>query len=203
MSEIPQIYLVSPATISREFTDTLGACLDAVPVGCVRLSLPGQDADAIARAADQCREITDARDVALVLDTHIAIVARLGLDGVHLEGARNVAAARKELGADAIVGTFCGTSRHEGMSAGERGADYASFGPVSDTGLGDGSIAPLELFEWWSQMIELPIVAEGGMSDDAVTALTPYADFLGFGAELWQAPDPVAEIKRLFALLGG
>ena len=49
---------------------------------------------------------------------------------MHLtQGARGVRHARKELGADAIVGAFCGASRHEGMNAGEAGADYVSFAP--------------------------------------------------------------------------
>ncbi|HIE71875.1 MAG TPA: hypothetical protein EYP98_17775, partial [Planctomycetes bacterium] len=55
---------------------------------------------------------------------------RLGLDGVHLtDGSRSVRVARKELGPDAIVGAFCGTSRHDGMVAGEAGADYVALGP--------------------------------------------------------------------------
>ena len=36
---------------------------------------------------------------------------------------------------DAIVGAFCGTSRHDGMTAGEMGADYVSFGPVAAVSL--------------------------------------------------------------------
>jgi thiamine-phosphate pyrophosphorylase len=65
-------------------------------------------------------------------------VDRLGLDGVHLtDAARSVRATRKALGADAMVGAACGTSRHDGMAAGEAGADYIAFSPVGDTGLGD------------------------------------------------------------------
>ena len=59
---------------------------------------------------------------------------------MHLgDGARQVRAVRKALGADAIVGAFARASRHEGMTAAEIGADYVSFGPVGDTGLGDGA----------------------------------------------------------------
>ena len=86
---------------------------------------------------------------------------------MHLsDGARQVRAVRKALGADAIVGAFAHASRHDGLTAGEIGADYVSFGPVGATGLGDGSTAPLDLFEWWSEMIEVPVVAEGGLTPD-------------------------------------
>ena len=103
------------------------------------------------------REVTIARDVALVIERHILLVERLGLDGVHLtDGVRSVRKARKALGDDAIVGTYCAASRHDGMTAGEMGADYVSFGPVGDTPLGDGTTAGREIFEWWSEMIEGP-----------------------------------------------
>ena len=76
-----------------------------------------------------------ARDVPLVVADHYRLVARLGLDGVHLsDGARQVRAVRKALGQDAIVGAFAHASRHEGLTAGEIGADYVSFGPVGAIG---------------------------------------------------------------------
>src|SRR4028118_212806 len=62
---------------------------------------------------------------------HALLVSRLGLDGVPLlDAARSVRKVRKDLGDDAIVGAFCHASRHDGMTAGELGADYVSFGPV-------------------------------------------------------------------------
>ena len=77
------------------------------------------------------RGVTDARDIALVIADHTLLAERIGLDGVHLtDAARSVRHARKTLGEDAIVGSFCGGSRHDGMAAGEAGADYISFGPV-------------------------------------------------------------------------
>ena len=198
-SEQPQLYLITPPEIElMRFPDQLGACLDAVPVACVRLCLATKDEDRIARAADALLEITHARDVALVIDTHLMMVERLGLDGVHLtDGARSVRSARKALGDEAIVGTFCGTSRHDGMTAGELGADYISFGPVGDTALGDGRKAEAELFQWWSEMIEVPCVAEGALDDALVASLAPYTDFFGIGEEIWRTDDPVTALRAL------
>ena len=198
----PQIYLITPPDFElSRFPDLLARCLDATPVACVRLGLATRDEDRIARAADALREVTHARDVALVIDTHMLLVERLGLDGVHLtDGARSVRKARKDLGADAIVGAFCGQSRHDGMTAGELGADYVSFGPVGLTALGDGARAEADLFEWWSQMIEVPVVAEGGLSDAAILELAPHTDFFGLGDEIWSAEDPAAELRRRAAL---
>jgi len=136
--------------------------------------------------------------VALVIENHILMVERLGLDGVHLtDGARSVRKTRKDLGADAIVGAFCGVQRHEGMSAGEAGADYISFGPVGQTPLGDGNQVDLDVFEWWSEIIEVPVVAEGALTEELIRKLAPITDFIALGDEIWNGDDPVAELARL------
>jgi thiamine-phosphate pyrophosphorylase len=203
--EQPQIYLITPPEIElSHFPDDLARVLDAVDIACIRLSLATRDEDLILRAADVVRDVAHRFDVALVIDTHVVLAQRLGLDGVHLtDGARSVRMARKELGADAIVGAYCGQSRHDGMTAGEAGADYVSFGPVGETALGDGSRAEAELFDWWSQMIELPVVAEGGLTPDAIRALTPLTDFFGIGEEIWRSDDPVAALTTLKSAMSG
>jgi thiamine-phosphate pyrophosphorylase len=177
--------------------------LDSTEIACLRLSLASRDEDALLRAGDACRLIAHERDVAIVIEDHLLLVERLGLDGVHLtDGARSVRKARKDLGADAIVGAFCGTTRHEGMSAGEAGADYAAFGPIGQTALGKGESADFELFEWWSQVIEVPCIAEGALTAELVAKFGPVTDFFGIGAEIWGADDPVAALKALIAPLG-
>ncbi|EAR49778.1 thiamine-phosphate pyrophosphorylase, putative [Oceanicola granulosus HTCC2516] len=201
--DIPQIYLISPPDFDLSgFPDRLAACLDRVPVGCVRLALASHDEDRICRAADALREVTHARDVALVIDNHALLVERLGLDGVHLtDGARSVRTMRKSLDADAIVGAFCATSRHDGMSAAEAGADYVSFGPVGGMTLGDGRRAELDTFQWWSEMIEVPVVAEGALDAELVRSLAPHTDFLGLGEEIWRTDDPAETLAGLVAAL--
>jgi thiamine-phosphate pyrophosphorylase len=203
--EQPQIYLITPPEIElSHFPTDLAKVLEAAPIACIRLSLATRDEDLILRAADTVREVAHRFDVALVIDTHVVLAQRLGLDGVHLtDGARSVRMARKELGADAIVGAFCGQSRHDGMNAGEAGADYISFGPVGGTVLGDGSRAEAELFQWWSDMIELPVVAEGGLTPSLVRELTPITDFFGIGEEIWRSENPVAALKDLTAAMAG
>jgi thiamine-phosphate pyrophosphorylase len=203
--EQPQIYLITPPEIElSHFPTDLAKVLEAAPIACIRLSLATRDEDLILRAADTVREVAHRFDVALVIDTHVVLAQRLGLDGVHLtDGARSVRMARKELGADAIVGAFCGQSRHDGMNAGEAGADYISFGPVGGTVLGDGSRAESELFQWWSDMIELPVVAEGGLTPSLVRELTPITDFFGIGEEIWRSENPVAALKDLTAAMAG
>lgn len=202
--ERPQIILITPPAIDLEvFPDRLAAVLDAVEIACLRLSLATRDEDTLLRAGDACRLVAHDRDVAIVIENHVLLAERLGLDGVHLtDGARSVRKVRKDLGNDAIVGAFCGTTRHEGISAGEAGADYAAFGPVGDTTLGKGERAGFELFEWWSQMIEVPCIAEGALTAELIGQFGPVTDFFGLGEEIWGADDPAAALKALIAPLG-
>jgi thiamine-phosphate pyrophosphorylase len=77
-----------------------------------------------------------------------------------------------------------------------------SFGPIGSTGLGDGSHAEREIFEWWSEVIEVPIVAEGGLDAEHVASLAPVTDFLAFGEEIWREDDAAAALGRLISAIG-
>ncbi|MDT8855127.1 thiamine phosphate synthase [Paracoccaceae bacterium Fryx2] len=202
-TERPQIYLITPPDFDLEvFPDRLAAVLDGADVACVRLALATADEDRLARAADALRMVTHARDVALVIERHVLLVERLGLDGVHLtDGGRSIRKVRKDLGTEAIIGAFCGTTRHDGISAAEAGADYVAFGPVGETPLGDGSRADADLFAWWSEMIEVPVVAEGALTADLVATLGPVTDFFGLGTEIWREADALAALRTLLAPL--
>jgi thiamine-phosphate pyrophosphorylase len=199
--EQPQLYLITPPELDlQSFPDVLGKILDAHATSCVRLALSTRDEDDLARAADTLRVVTDAREVALVIADHTLLAERLGLDGVHLsDAARSVRHARKVLGPDAIVGSYCGGSRHDGMGAGEAGADYVAFGPVQATALDDGEIAEGDLFKWWSEVIEVPCVAEGQLDLAMIAALSSKTDFFGIGNEIWGQEDPLAALSALWS----
>jgi len=169
--EQAQLYLITPPAFElASFADTFQRVLDVAPVACVRLAIATKDEDQIARAGDALREICHARDIAIVIDSHIQLVERLGLDGVHLtDAARSVRHARKELGADAIIGSFCGGSRHDGLTAGEAGADYVSFSPCGNSALGDGS----DLRHGKAQRLG-NINAEMGLADKILRIFQPF-----------------------------
>jgi thiamine-phosphate pyrophosphorylase len=204
MTERAQITLITPPAFDLDiFPDQLATVLDGYDIACLRLSLASKDEDLIARAADTCRMVAHARDVAIVIDTHVMMVERLGLDGVHLtDGARQVRKIRETLGADAIVGAFCGITRHDGMNAAEAGADYVAFGPAGATALGNGDKIDFDLIEWWSQVIEVPVITEGALTTDLIAQFGPVTDFFGIGEEIWTADSPLSALKTLLAPIG-
>lgn len=200
----PQIYLITPPVLDLEvFPARLARVLDQTEIACIRLALASRDEDSLGRAADAVRQAAHERDVAVVIADHLKLVERHGLDGVHLsDAAKSVRIARKELGADAIVGAWCGASQHAGMTAGEAGADYICFGPVGETLLGTETRAERDLFAWWSEVIEVPVVAEGGLTPALIADLAPVTDFFAIGDEIWSADDPAAALAALLAAIG-
>ncbi|MEM0987513.1 MAG: thiamine phosphate synthase [Pseudomonadota bacterium] len=200
----PRLYLATPPSFDPEaFAPILAEALDAVPVACVRLDLGAAPEEDWTRAANHLIEVCHTADVALVVADHIRLVDALGLDGVHLASGRvTVRDARKALGTERIVGGYAGASRHQGMVLGEAGADYVSLGPVGDTGLlGDDSRADDALFVWWAEMIETPVVAEGGVTVADAQRLSEHTDFVVPDVALWQGDDPIGALKAYAAAL--
>ncbi|MEM6742517.1 MAG: thiamine phosphate synthase [Pseudomonadota bacterium] len=171
-------------------------------VACVRLDLPGAAEDEIRRAADALRPLCHEADVALILKDHVALAAPLGLDGVQVEArAHRLRDLRRDLGKDAVLGVACGASRHDGMTAAEAGADYVLFGPLTPDASGAAPADP-ELFEIWSESIETPVVAEGGLTETLAETLGPLLDFAAPDTSAWEGDLP-GSLIRLAAALGG
>jgi thiamine-phosphate pyrophosphorylase len=197
----PQITLITPPAFDLDlFPDQLAAVMDSQDIACLRLALASTDPDTIARAADACRLVAHGRDVAIVIENHIKFIEPHGLDGIHLtDGARQVRALRKDLGADAIIGAYCGGSRHDGMAAAEAGADYVAFGPAGDTPLGRAEPLAFDTIEWWSQVIEVPCITEGALTEALLRQYAPVTDFFAIGPEIWASDTPAAQLAQLLA----
>lgn len=197
---LARLYLVAPSGPGLgRLSETIARLIDDHDIACVRIAAGEASESDLRRTADTLRPVCHERDVPLLITDHFRLVAPLGLDGVHLtDGTRKIRAARKDLATDTIVGTYAHISRHDGMTSGEIGADYVSFGPLTQSSLGDGKLAPLELFQWWSEMIEVPVVAEGGLTPELAGQLAGVADFICLGDELWSAPDGPEDAMRRF-----
>jgi thiamine-phosphate pyrophosphorylase len=89
------------------------------------------------------------------------------------------------------------------MTAAEAGADYIALGPIwRDQALGDGQVAEPELFAWWAEMIETPVVAEGGLTPERVAPLAAHLDFAAPCRSVWTHPDdPDAGVRAYMAAL--
>ncbi len=174
----PRLYLAIAADgPAAAFT----AALEAADIACVLLLAGQLDADALRAAVAVLCPLAQARDVAVLLLDRVALTAETGCDGVHLSDPKDLAAARQRLGAEALVGVGCGASRHDAITAAERGADYVAFGaPEPDPGPADP-----ELLGWWQPLMTLPCVAFGAAApEDCARLAAAGADFVVVTPEL-------------------
>jgi thiamine-phosphate pyrophosphorylase len=105
-------------------------------------------------------------------------VRPLGADGVLLNRPSEVAAARRVLDQEELIGAVVGGTRHDAMVAGEDGADYVLFG-TPDTAPSGNLSALAEHVAWWSEVAVLPSVVAGRFTGDEVEALARAgADFI-------------------------
>ena len=195
-----QLYLISPLDVSGAFAQRLERALDAGPVAAFQFRVKDIDQHAAARLAQPLQEICAARDVAFIVNDSVALARRLGADGVHLgQDDGSVAEAREVLGREAQIGVTCHASRHLALDAGEAGADYVAFGSFfpSQTKASEHRPEP-ELLAWWSQLLEIPCVAIGGIvPDNCAPLVAAGADFLAVSGAVWSGDEAAA--VRAFA----
>jgi thiamine-phosphate pyrophosphorylase len=201
-----RLYLVTPPRLDpAAFRDPLAAALDAGDVACVQLRLKDAGDDAVRRAIDVLRPVVQSRDVAFILNDRPDLAASTGCDGVHVgQEDAPYAAARRAMGANAIVGVTCHASRHLAMEAGEAGADYVAFGAFFPTGTkATNHRAEPELLRWWSDIMELPCVAIGGITaENCAPLVAAGADFLAVVSAVWNHPEgPGAGVKAMNAAI--
>jgi thiamine-phosphate pyrophosphorylase len=95
------------------------------------------------------------QETAVLIEGEPGLVRTLGADGLHVSGgAEAIAEAVAALHPQQIVGSGGIDSRHAAMTAGELGADYILFGPLS----GPISDQQRELARWWAETMEIPSV---------------------------------------------
>jgi len=195
-----RLYLVTPPALDPAvFRDELAAALDAGDVAAVQLRLKDADDDAIRRAVGALRPVAQERGVAFLLNDRPDLAAATGCDGAHV-GAEDMppAEARRALGPALTLGVSCYASRDLAMRAGEAGADYVAFGSFFPSGTKQTGIrTDVELLRWWSELMEPPCVAIGGITAENCAPLVQAgADFLAVIGAIWAHPDGPAEGVR-------
>ncbi len=118
-------------------------------------------------AALEVREVCRAAGVPLIVNNRADIALAVGADGVHLgRSDLPIAAARRMLGPDAIIGATASTLE-EARQAERDGADYVGFGHIYPTrsktkpGTAIGTAALAEV----CRELNIPVIAVGGIEE--------------------------------------
>ena len=189
------LYLITPPVLPGGFDRLLAEALDAGEVPALQLRLKDADDDTIRRTVDLLRPVAHARGTALILNDRPDLAIETGCDGAHV-GADDMppADARRLLGKRLQLGVSCYDSRDAALRAGEAEADYVAFGAFfPSTTKTTGFQADTELLAWWSEIMELPAVAIGGITPENCAPLVRAgANFLAVIGAVWNHPDGAA-----------
>lgn len=197
-----RVYLITPPKPDPvPFARLLSAALDAGDVAAVQLRLKDVDDDAWRRAIDALRPVCQSRGVAFLLNDRADLVRATGCDGAHVgQDDLPTREARRLMGPELTLGVTCKGSRDLAMQAGEDGADYVAFGAFYPSTTKDvTALLDPEILEWWSEMMELPCCAIGGITaENCAPLVRAGADFLAVVGCVWNHPDgPAAGIRAL------
>ena len=201
-----RVYLITPERFEpAPFADLLAAALDAGDVAAVQLRLKNVDDDAWRRAIDALRPVAQSRGVAFLLNDRADLAKATGCDGAHV-GQEDFLAreARRLLGPGLTLGVTCKGSRDLAMQAGEDGADYVAFGAFFPSGTKEVTrFVDPEILQWWSELMELPCCAIGGITaENCAPLVRAGADFLAVVGCVWQHPGgPAAGVRALNAAI--
>ena len=205
MSRRCRLYLITPPAIDlKRFPKQMAAALDAGDVGAVQLRLKDLDDDALKRAIDALRPVVQSRDVAFLLNDRPDLAVSHGCDGAHVGQTDTPATVARKILGDLTMGVTCHDSRDLAMAAGEDGADYVAFGAFFPTTTKDAKFhAEPELLQWWSELMELPCVAIGGITPANCPPLVRAgANFLAVVGAVWNHPaGPAAGVRAMNAAI--
>ena len=185
-----QIYLISPPKIIlSEFILSLKNALSTNLVPVFQLRLKEYSQTDVAKIAKQIQKICKDYNCQLILNDYPNIALDLELDGVHLgKDDAKIAEVRKQVPDYFTIGASCYNSKHKAMQAGEDGANYLAFGAFFPTTTKKIEYyADVDLLQWATELLNLPIVAIGGINASNCASLVENkADFLAVISFVWQ-----------------
>lgn len=190
------LYLITP---DEPDTRRLVERVRAVIGHAALLQYRNKDADAtladaqLAALLPLCR----AHGVPMLVNDDWRLAAAHGADGAHLgEDDGDLAAARRALGAGAILGASCYDSLAHAEAAAAAGASYVAFGACfpSPTKPNAPRATPTLLRD--ARRFGLPVVAIGGITpDNAPDVVDAGADLVAVISGVFDAPDPAAAAR--------
>ncbi len=194
-----QVFLITPAELDEKaFQPTLVAALETGLVSALLIRRAGLNEEKYESRVSALAPLAQSSDCAVLLEDCPELVKKLNVDGVHMSsGHKSFAEALDALKPRFIVGAGDIDSKHEAMLRGEAGADYILFGSLEHAP--DG--AAQELAQWWNELFETPsVLCNPATPIDRLG--TNSGEFVGLGANVWNAPQGPAQAIKLAMMSG-
>jgi thiamine-phosphate pyrophosphorylase len=198
-----QIYLISPPQIDlKSFSSRLESALKTALVPVFQARLKNYETAEVKRICEELKKICHENNCLFLLNDYHEIALEIGADGVHL-GADDgsILKVRNQVPKNFLIGASCYDSRHLAIEAAEAGADYLSFGAFFESKTKKSRGNPTtEILEWCDEIMNLPTVAIGGITDENCAQLVKAkADFLAVISYVWDHPKGEVEALKNLA----
>lgn len=197
------LYAITPETSDVDWLCARVAAVLEGGAGVIQYRSKGVHAGRRREHAGRLLELCRARGALLIVNDDVALAREIRADGVHLGGDDTPPeAAREALGDAALIGISCYDSLVRAREAQTRGANYVAFGSFFPSAVKPDAVrAPLELLGAARAVLDLPIVAIGGITpDNARILIEAGADALAVISALFQVPDSGGAARRLTGL---
>ena len=186
---LPRLYLATPVVEDpSSLVSNLPGLLAGADIAAVLLRLKMADQRSMISRVKTLAPAIQNAGAALLLDGHVELVARAGADGAHVSGLAALEEALPSLKPDRIAGVGGLTTRHDSMSAGEKGADYVLFGEPDAQGKRPSIDAVAERLDWWAELFEPPCIAYAASREEVHEFVLAGADFILVGEAVWADP---------------
>ncbi len=197
------VLVTPPLADSAKLATLLSAALSGGDVASVILDIGDLDEATFQLVAEKAVPIIQEKGAAAIILNDTRIAGRVGADGIHIEGkAAELGEAIEKHTPKMIVGTGNLRDRHSAMEIGELQPDYIFFGKIGADNKPDAHPRNLSLAEWWSELVEIPSIAQAGNTlESVIPAAQTGADFVALGSAVFEAEDPATAVKEANRLL--
>lgn len=171
-----KILMIAPADASAAaITEALTAARETTAIEALLLPRGERDERRYRELVKAVLPPAQQQEIAVLIEGEPGLVRTLGADGLHVgSGSDDIREAVAALHPQFMVGAGNVATRHAAMTAGELGADYILFGPLS----GPISEHQRDLARWWAETMEVPCVLSDPEADlDNIEAAG--CDFVG------------------------
>lgn len=208
LSQNVRMQFISHFTDQYDYLDSIAMALEG---GCRWVQLRMKDAtpEEILPIALEAQKLCKAKDATFIIDDHVALVKKIGADGVHLGKLdMPVGEARKILGDSFIIGGTSNTFEDIAMHA-AAGADYIGCGPFRFTTT-KKNLSPVLGLEGYQTLVAkmrengltLPIVAIGGINAADIPAIMRTGvSGIALSGTVLRAENPVSEMRKLMDMM--
>lgn len=198
------LYAITDASLTPDAT-LFAAVTAALRGGARVIQYRDKRADRARRHTEAAalNELCRAHAALLIINDDVELAAAVTAAGVHLgRDDPPIAAARKRLGREAIIGVSCYNQLPRAQTAAEHGADYVAFGRFFPSLTKPDAVAATpDLLREARRSLKLPLVAIGGITpENGGLLLAAGADMLAVIHGVFGQPDIEAAARRFAEL---